>query len=261
MINRCAAIVALLLVTFAGMPSTTAIEPLSIGLNQLVVIKPGAHEQGLPAVRLEPGDHDGTVVVDIPPTLHVHRYFYDGDREYQGPIVEGGPTTVVANHPKTGKRMYVNVTLPAGAPTIAYSGSTITYVYPDRRVRIKFCRGDTDGVVVDYFSGQGVRRRASEMVASAVQRSKSLLSRSSTLQSVADVAGESRQTVMGVTSAADSTVSKLLDGAKSLMDAFPGVTPLKSMGDSSQQQAYQARLRGLTRQLDTEIGSEIRTNR
>jgi len=75
-------------------------EPRASGLNQLVVIHPGAHERGLPAVRLVPTT-DGTVKVDVPRTIHVHRYYYDGDKEYQGPIIQGGPTVVVANHPKS----------------------------------------------------------------------------------------------------------------------------------------------------------------
>ncbi len=38
--------------------------------------------------------------VDIAPTVHVHRYYYSGDKEIQGPIINGGPTVVVAITPK-----------------------------------------------------------------------------------------------------------------------------------------------------------------
>jgi hypothetical protein len=54
-------------------------EPRVAGLSQLVVIPPGTHERGLPAVRTEPVDAE-TLLVDIPPTLHVLLFYYSGDQ-------------------------------------------------------------------------------------------------------------------------------------------------------------------------------------
>ena len=239
----------------------SAMGPPSSGLNQLVVIKPGTHELGLPAVQFEPAYEDGSMVVDIPPTLHVHRFYYDGDREYQGPIISGGPTTVVANHPKTGKRMYVNVTLPQGAPIISYCGTGITYVYPDRRVKIKFGRWFVDSVAIDYYSGQGVRRRASHAVKHMVAKTKTTLSQSASMQSFADAASESKQAMKGVICAVDAGVSKVVDGTRSVIGMVPGVAPLSSLGDQVPQQAYEAQVRGLDRRFNVSPLPIARTNR
>ena len=86
------------------------------GLNELVVYDPGTHERGLPAVQLMP-NNCGNLGVEIPPAVHVHRYYYNGDKEFQGPIIQGGPTIVVANHPDNpGCTLYIRVNLPSGAP-------------------------------------------------------------------------------------------------------------------------------------------------
>jgi hypothetical protein len=100
-------------------------EPNAIGLHDLVVYDPGVHQQGLPSPQFKKSGKGLTV--EIPPAVHVHRYYYSGDKEIQGPLIRGGPTVVVANHPKTGERMYIDVMLPAGAPTIVYNKSGITY--------------------------------------------------------------------------------------------------------------------------------------
>ena len=83
--------------------SAIAEHNLSPGLHDIVVYDAGAHAQGLPGINFrEAGDG---LKVDIPPAVHVHRYYYSGDKEIQGPIVAGGPTIVVAKHPKTGQQI------------------------------------------------------------------------------------------------------------------------------------------------------------
>ena len=114
----------------------TAAEPIASGLNHLAIYDPGTHERGIPAVILE--EIGGQLAVDIPPMVHVHRYYYSGDKEIQGPIINGGPTIVVANHPRTGNRMYIDVVLPAGATKVAYNVHGITYVFDEQRVGIHF---------------------------------------------------------------------------------------------------------------------------
>ncbi len=128
------------------------------GLNDLVIMDPGKHERGLPAVLVTyMNEHPE---IEIPPTLHVHRYYYSGDKIFQGPIIQGGPTVVVASHPKTGQRMYIDVVLPAGTPRIQYTGNAITYIYnaTRRRVEIKFQHFPfRSGVaVVKHHSGKGL---------------------------------------------------------------------------------------------------------
>ncbi|MCS7466835.1 hypothetical protein NZK35_09285 [Stieleria sp. ICT_E10.1] len=200
-------------------------------------------------------------MVDIPPTLHIHRYFYDGDREYQGPIVLGGPTTVIANHPTTGERMYVDVTLPAGSPIIAYSSKCITYVYADRRVSIRFGNWNTNRVRVHYYSGHGIGRRTRDWVQTLATKSKSTIKNSATVQSVADAAQESQSALSGVKHAVDSTAGLVVDSAASLLKMVPGVAPLSSMGDEASQAGYESSLRAAARQKEGSSLDFIRTNR
>ena len=85
-----------------------------------MILDPGNHEDGLPAVIFD----DESRQIEIPPTLHVHRYYKSGDKGYQGPIINGGPTIMVAQYPKTGERINVDVMLPHATPEIVYTKKT-----------------------------------------------------------------------------------------------------------------------------------------
>ncbi|MEM6473646.1 MAG: hypothetical protein AAF802_29075 [Planctomycetota bacterium] len=253
-------VAAVALVSLSATTRVAAAETLTSGINQLVVIPPGVHERGLPGVRLEPSAN-GELTVDVPPTLHIHRFFYDGDREYQGPIVHGGPHTVVANHPATGERMYVDVSLPAGSPTIAYSKKCITYVYPDRRVSIRFGRWNHQSVKVHYYSGRGVGRRTRELASHFITKSQSALRGSSTVQSIADASKAGTSTLAGAKNAVDSAAGFVVDGLTSVVKVIPGVSTLSSMGNQASQSAYESEVRGLAREKKSSAIDFIRTNR
>ena len=75
-----AAAVAVLLVACLS-PAVPA-ENREAGFDDLVIMDPGAHQNGLPAVIFD----DESREIEIPPALHIHRYYYSGDKEYQGPI-------------------------------------------------------------------------------------------------------------------------------------------------------------------------------
>jgi hypothetical protein len=103
----------------------------------LLVIDPGVDPLGNPAVITKPGA-DGKLRVDIPPTVIVHRYYYTGDRNFQGPLLPGGPSIIVVNHPKTGERLYLEVQMLPGAPRVCYTGNCIEYDYGKQGITICF---------------------------------------------------------------------------------------------------------------------------
>ena len=208
-----------------------AIEPTASGLNELVVMDPKTHPRGLPAAILE--ELDGRLSVEIPPKVHIHRYYYSGDKEIQGPILIGGPVVVVANHPRTGCRMYVDVVLPDGAPKIAYNVHGITYVYPHRRVSIHFKRFpfDTTTAVVSYHSGRGVTRRLGEAGELIADKTRQGLRQSELVQSAKESVVNTGDLAIGATQAAGSLGSRVIETANSLIQSFPGVAPL--MGSQS----------------------------
>ncbi|MEZ6088458.1 MAG: hypothetical protein R3C05_10615 [Pirellulaceae bacterium] len=111
---------------YARVPPTMEIE----------VIDPGVDARGNPAVQLHPMG-SGTIV-DIPPTVLVHRYYYTGDRSFRGPNLPGGPSIVVASHPKTGERTYVPVQLLPGSPMVHYTSGGIEFDYGDYGIKVVF---------------------------------------------------------------------------------------------------------------------------
>ncbi len=217
-----------------------AAKPTVAGLNELVILDPGTHERGLPAVRLAQSPHG--LVVEIPPKVHVHRYYYNGDKEFQGPIVQGGPTVVVANHPTTGRMMYVNASLPGGAPKIVHSRAGITYVYPDRRVVISFSRCSPETAVVAHKNGQGWGQRIQgwrESVDGSVQEH---LQRSPLAQSVKETTLGGGELLSGAGTAAEETTANFLDRLRGAAGSFPGVSALRGYAEQRPVRAEQRAL-------------------
>lgn len=219
-------------------------EPIAPGLHDLVVLDPGAHERGLPAVEID--ELEGGMKIDIPPTVHVHRYFYSGDKIYQGPIINGGPTVVVANHPKTGQRMYIDVQLPAGAPRIAYNKHRITYVYTDQRVEVKFQHFplDPSKAVVKYHHGKGWRRHVHDSRKHIKEHVKDGLANSQMVHSIKEVTTDGGKLLTGVRASLGELSTTSTDALKTLANMVPGVTYLKSLADQKPDRDYASKIRG-----------------
>ncbi len=111
---------------------------------EIEVLDPNVDPRGNPAVLTRPTEvwtHRGPqerLAVDIPPTVLVHRYYYTGDRSFQAPLLPGGPSVVVVNHPRTGERLYLPVQMLPGAPRVTYTDSCIEYDYGTQGITIKF---------------------------------------------------------------------------------------------------------------------------
>ena len=236
-------------------------EPLTAGLNQLEVIRPGTHERALPEVELTDTPAGDRMVVDISRTLHVHRFYYDGDREYQGPIVQGGPITVVANHPRTGEQLYVDVSLPNGAPIIAYNKSAITYVYPNRRVTIKFSRYKKIGARVVYKSGQGAARVRESKVTAFKERVHEAHQSSQLAQAVHGGLQDAKNVVHGAKDAIDGLTGGLLERGKQLTAIIPGAAALRSYGEDRAQRQYENGVRFADKLNQSEQIPFVTTNR
>ena len=227
--------------------SLSAQEPVAQGLHDLVVYDPGANERGLPSPQfVESKDGKEGLTVDIPPAVHIHRYYYSGDKEIQGPIINGGPTVVVANHPKTGERMYVDVVLPAGAPKIAYNKHSITYVYPNKRVSVSFQHFplNSDKAVVAVHNGQGVGRRIQKAREHVSEHVHEGLANSPMAQATKETAGETSDLLHGVKVSLGDLSGKGADGLKTLTNMIPGVTYLKSKAEQEPQKDYASKIRG-----------------
>lgn len=204
------------------------------GLNDLVVYDAGAHYRDLPAVNFVP--IPGGNRVDIVPKVHVHRYYYSGDKIFQGPVIEGGPVTVVAKHPVTNEQLYIDVSLPSGAPQIHYTGHSITYVYQQSRVKIAFPRFTLDRgkASVSYCDGRGIVRSARQWTGRAAASTQEKITGSPVVRASSQVVSEVGKLGAGAHQATSEFVAGAIDTMSSLADSIPGVVPLKSYAESRQ---------------------------
>lgn len=165
----------------ANVPATLEIE----------VLDPGVDPVGNPAVRVEEGP-DGVKEIDIPPVVLVHRYYYSGDRSFQGPMLPGGPSIAVLNHPQSGERCYIPLQMMPGAPRVTYTKHGIEYDYGTHATTISF--GSWTGKpTIKYRSGKTWTQKAAAIV--HAEEIKECMSRMST--SCSEKCEHSTQVVKG----------------------------------------------------------------
>lgn len=128
---------------------------------EIEVLDPGVDPMGNPAVRVEWYD-DGTAEIDIPPVILVHRYYYSGDRKFQGPMLPGGPSILVFNHPQSGERCYVPAQMMPGAPRVTYTKNGIEYDYGTTAISVVFGWGGSP--TIKYRNGKSWTQKAAAVV-------------------------------------------------------------------------------------------------
>lgn len=211
--------------------STLFAEPRVAGLNELVIYDPGKHDRGLPAIEF--AESPVGTQIQIQPATHVHRFYYNGDKEYQGPLIQGGAIIVVANHPRTNKRMYIDVNLPPGAPIIVYNKSAITYVYQDRRVVISFARLSDERAHVTYVPGHGLPRLHREHQQAKDERHRLAEQQSGLSHSIHDVGLTMKKTVVGSAGIIGHTAGGALNKVKATFECLPGVMQIQAAAEQS----------------------------
>ena len=230
-------------------------EPREPGFNELIVIDPAVQENGLPVPIVEGGR------VEIPPTLHVHPYYYCGDKEYQAQTLNGGPTIIVANHPKTGDKLYIDAVLPAGAPVVAYNAHSITYVYPDRRVFIEFPPLCRHKAVVKYMSGRGIGREVQDHVTQVSANIDEHKQKSKLVTELGELKSDCKNITKGTVGIAGTTAAMIVERTRAVTRVLPGVAALKSAGQQAEERGAMEEVRQAgIEQLRNETKT-IRTNR
>ena len=202
-------------------------EPREPGFNELVVIDPAVQENGLPTPIVTNGQ------VEIPPTLHVHPYYYCGDKEYQAQILNGGPTIIVANHPRSGDKLYIDAVLPAGAPIVAYNAHSITYVYSDRRVIIDFTLVGKHRALVKYVSGHGIARGAEERRAETRENIREHRQKSKLVTELGELGHEMKDITKGTVGVVGHAGAIVVERTRAVTRIIPGVPALKSAGQQA----------------------------
>jgi hypothetical protein len=119
----------------AHMPQSAPVPPT----QEIEVLDPNADPMGRPAVQVKPAiGPDGVARVDIPPCVIVHKFYYTGDRSFQGPMLPGGPSIIVVHHPRDGEQLYLEVQMLPGAPRVIYTRHAIEYNYGVQSIILSF---------------------------------------------------------------------------------------------------------------------------
>jgi hypothetical protein len=223
------------------------------GLNDLVIYLGSDHPNGVPNVEFRKITTDlANLKIEIPPAVHVHRYYYNGNKEFQGPLVVGGPTVVVANHPRTNERMYIEAQLPAGYPSIAYDEDSITYIYPESRVVIGFKPLHAEKFRVTYLGGRGSGRSLHEFGRALSDRAEARREASGIRQSFQTVRQNVRNTTRGIVATTGTVVGQGAQVVGQAVTVIPGVRSLRSRGEQVEAARTAARDRIGNERLPTE---------
>ncbi|QDU08673.1 hypothetical protein [Gimesia aquarii] len=217
--------------------------------QEIEVILPGVSTDGIPAVLVQPEGE--TTNIEIPPTVLVHRYYYTGNRKFQGPYLPGGPSIIVANHPKTKCRVYVDVQLLPGAPEVHYWASMIEYRYGKSRILISFAHDG--GAKVAYKNHLPIGATFKNVTAGTTKATVGLISKTGVPKATSRVA----RTFGGYTYDAGKFV---VDKSKQLL----ANTPLSGLIAKDESELdLKARNRKLQKAVERNIGANasLPTNR
>jgi hypothetical protein len=142
---------------------------------EIEVLDPNVDPLGNPAVITRRSEDGQTVAVDIPPVVLVHRYYFTGERSFQGPLLPGGPSIVVVSHPRTNERLYLDVQMLPGAPRVTYRRHSIEYDYGPQAITISF--GLHGQPSVTYRNGVPILVKAERATAHVGQSTARLVQR------------------------------------------------------------------------------------
>lgn len=198
--------------------------------NAIVVLDPGVDPKGEPRPILRRADSaTDELTVEIPETVHVHRYFPTGPCEFQAQYFAGGPTIVCAKHPYTNERVYVHIDLSPGFPKVKYDENEIEYKYPEESFSIHF---EHCGDVTTSYSRCGVVKQKAKHTAKHLHDKANDCSSRLGFDKFAEKAvQEARETAAGTTERTRQLVTQsgnLLIGALNLV---PGVQMLQSKAE------------------------------
>lgn len=208
--------------------------PVPPGL-EIEILDPGVDPLGNPAVR-PAARPDGGTSVEIPPTVLVHRYYYSGTRSFQGPMLPGGPTILVVNHPRSGERLYLDVQMLPGAPRVHYKPDSIEYDFG--KDGIKVCFPLLGSPIITYRNCKPAGRTLKAAVAGTGKALYHVVDRTG-LPDLTVHAAEATRNAAGATVDCMKTVGNaVVTPISQAVQMLPGV---KMLSTTAEQRATQAR--------------------
>jgi hypothetical protein len=193
--------------------------------QEIEVLDPGVDPKGRPAIELSE-DENGVRKVEIAPSVLVHRFYYTGDRTFQGPMLPGGPSIVVANHPRTGERCYIEVQMLPGAPRVTYCGSSIEYHYPLNTITVHF--PILGGPKVKYCTGRPITKQIAGAAVTAHEECKSLWQRTGIPDRTKNLCAETKTITKNLAGGVNTTTEFVLTPVRQVVQVLPFGTALTS---------------------------------
>jgi hypothetical protein len=196
--------------------------------NAIVVLDPGVDPRGDPKVMLRQTADESGLTVEVPETVHVHKYFPCGSREFQAQYFAGGPTIVAARHPYTHERVNVHLELSPGFPVVKYEDDKIEYKYPEETFSIHFSRC---GDVKTAYSGCPTAKLRTKTAARALKdKTLDCTEQLGINKLCTTVCNDARDCSAGTAEAAGHVVEYSTNIVVTAVNLVPGVKTLKSTG-------------------------------
>ena len=222
--------------------------------DELIVIDPNQDSRNRPTPSFVP-DANGNNRIEIPPTVIVHRYYYSGDREFQGPMLPGGPTVLVANHPSTGEQVSVTAQMMPGAPRIRYCKSCIIYNYADRCMKLDFGIGGICEPHMVYQRHDPVTLCVKQKAAEIRETTHGFVVATGLPQATAEIHKRSQNAILATGQRINTTGNAVFGRALNLFDSTPTADLAKPSTRRNAQSFLNTERAGITQELDDTIGT------
>lgn len=212
--------------------------------QELEILDPRVDPEGRPRPEIRRKE-DGTLEVDIPETVIVHKYYYTGERSFQAGFIKGGPVILVFQHPKRAERMYIPAVLPAGAPVVHYFAHGIEYRYPDQKVCVTV--GHFGKAHVQYHTGKTVHDVAKTAGEHVHKTASHLVARTGVNEAVRKAGETTKNVGLNVVDKGSDLVKGAATPVIKVISSLPLVKPLTSQAESYEERTREA---GVRRALD-----------
>jgi len=241
--------------TRARLPRSVPVPPT----QEIEILDPNVDPMGRPAVKVSPViGPDGQARIDIPPTILVHRFYYTGDRSFQGPMLPGGPTVVVVNHPADGERVYLEIQMLPGAPRVIYTRHSIEYNYGVQSIILSF--GAHGRPKVNFRQGVSLATKARVATAQTEQATVRLIERTGAPEAGRKVY-EATKNVVGTAADRVHDVGKaVITPLVKIVQIVPGVKMLMSSAEQRVQNERDSLVQRAQAET-TQLEASIPTNR
>jgi hypothetical protein len=220
----------------AARPRSTPVPPAL----EIEILDPNADPLGNPAIELA-DDGSGQMTVEIPPIVIVHRYYYTGDRTFQGPRFSGGPAIVVINHPRDGERIYIPVQMLPGAPEVTYTHDSIEYDYGENAITI--CFGFLGKPKVVYRNGVPLPRKVGRSVKKVTVAAGSLIERTGIPEFSAQTLRGTKDVAIGAADGVNSVGRAVCTPVAQIVSLLPLARTFQRTPEQEAEFARNARLR------------------